>query len=544
MGKKEEGLMGGNGRRRNVKVRPGSKRICFLAFSIVLSILVLGMPAASAVELSTSNKAPEGYIPSDVLSPGNGITIPPGATPEGEPDCYDNYVDATNGGCNWDPVVFGSASCDEIISGTAGNYICDESCPDGAGTYRDTDWFEVTVGTAQQITMTAMADFPVLIGIIDGNSGCPVTGFMEFALGDAGVETSVSANVGPGTYYLFIATQDFTGTPCGSNYYFEYACGECSPTADAGGPLDPICAGDTVQLGGDPTASGGVGPYTYSWSPDTWLDSTSSSRPTVSPSGTCTPSSSQTYTLVVTDTGCNSATASYQVKIKVCCKPEADAGPDKEICQGKSTVLGPDNGVNNGNYGYSWTPDTYLDDPTLKNPTASTATDTPSGSITYTVVVTELDCNSCTDSDEMVLTIHENPDCTITVDEGASDGYVEPGSTHTAWIATPNAGAADVTWTVVDSDMKDLIQGSNKDLTVTFVTPLEPSFIKISVAMEDNNECTCSFDPPLIVHEPDPLMGVLKVYRYIPALGSWGLIGLAALIAGAGAWIVRRRKKN
>ncbi|MBW1788315.1 MAG: IPTL-CTERM sorting domain-containing protein, partial [Deltaproteobacteria bacterium] len=52
------------------------------------------------------------------------------------------------------------------------------------------------------------------------------------------------------------------------------------------------------------------------------------------------------------------------------------------------------------------------------------------------------------------------------------------------------------------------------------------------------------FDPPLIVEGPDAANGILKVWRYIPTLGGWGLIGLAALMAGAGAWMVRRRKRQ
>jgi len=111
-----------------------------------------------------------------------------------------------------------------------------------------------------------------------------------------------------------------------------------------------------------------------------------------------------------------------------------DAGDDKAICAGGSVLLGPV-ALHLGNYRYSWTPTDDLDDPTLANPTASTSATSPSTSVTYTVVMTELDCNSCTDSDEMVLTIHELPDCAIMVDAGASDGIVEPGSTHTAWIA-------------------------------------------------------------------------------------------------------------
>ncbi|MCB9231606.1 MAG: hypothetical protein H6581_08085 [Bacteroidia bacterium] len=69
------------------------------------------------------------------------------------------------------------------------------------------------------------------------------------------------------------------------------------PVADAG--LDTSgCPPDTAVLGGNPAASGGTGPYTYSWSPANNLSSTSVANPTVVYSGL-------TYTLSVTDAnGC------------------------------------------------------------------------------------------------------------------------------------------------------------------------------------------------------------------------------------------------
>ncbi|MBW1785061.1 MAG: IPTL-CTERM sorting domain-containing protein [Deltaproteobacteria bacterium] len=180
----------------------------------------------------------------------------------------------------------------------------------------------------------------------------------------------------------------------------------------------------------------------------------------------------------------------------------------------------------------------------MKNPTVSTSKDSPSITVTYTVVVTELDCNSCTDSDQMVLTINENPDCTVTVDDSASDGIVEPGSTHTAWIAEPSALPATIKWTVEDSEGNNLIVGPHNEVTVTFQAPLEPTTIKIAVELLDGNGCECAFDPPLVVPGPDAPAGILKVLRYIPTLAGWGLIGLAALIAGVGTWAVRRRKRQ
>lgn len=64
--------------------------------------------------------------------------------------------------------------------------------------------------------------------------------------------------------------------------------------ADAG-PDKGITAGDSVQIGGSPTASGGYGGYTYSWTCDTSGWTSSEANPTVSPSETTE------YTVVVKD---------------------------------------------------------------------------------------------------------------------------------------------------------------------------------------------------------------------------------------------------
>ena len=61
----------------------------------------------------------------------------------------------------------------------------------------------------------------------------------------------------------------------------------------------PINLGETVQIGGNPTASGGTSPYTYSWQPADTLDNPTSSNPNA------TPTETTTYTVTVTDAnGC------------------------------------------------------------------------------------------------------------------------------------------------------------------------------------------------------------------------------------------------
>ena len=75
--------------------------------------------------------------------------------------------------------------------------------------------------------------------------------------------------------------------------------------ADAGDAVYTICALDTVQLGGAPSGSGGLGTLTYTWSPLLGLDVANVSNPFAFPSDTTT------YYLTVTDS--NNCTATDSV---------------------------------------------------------------------------------------------------------------------------------------------------------------------------------------------------------------------------------------
>ena len=88
------------------------------------------------------------------------VDCPPGSTPEGEPVCYDDYIDQTNGGCGSDPVVFGEVSCGETICGTAGTFYF------GSLEYRDTDWYNFQLTEDTDVTITAMAEFDMDVFII------------------------------------------------------------------------------------------------------------------------------------------------------------------------------------------------------------------------------------------------------------------------------------------------------------------------------------------------------------------------------------------
>lgn len=62
------------------------------------------------------------------------------------------------------------------------------------------------------------------------------------------------------------------------------------------------CSGDSLQIGGNPSAAGGSGAFIYNWQPPTGLSDPTSANPMASPAGT------QAYTLTVMDTnGCSSS---------------------------------------------------------------------------------------------------------------------------------------------------------------------------------------------------------------------------------------------
>jgi hypothetical protein len=138
-----------------------------------------------------------------------------GPSEEGEP-CGEDL----NGGCNSDPPAFGSISCGETILGNA--------WADGGS--RDTDWYLVTTtDDCTTLTATLNAAFEGVVFIVDGIDTCePVV------VGEAGGNaTPAVADVGPGSYVVFVAAAGFEGSPCGTTtgYDVTLECTPCPPGA-------------------------------------------------------------------------------------------------------------------------------------------------------------------------------------------------------------------------------------------------------------------------------------------------------------------------
>lgn len=163
-------------------------------------------------------------------------------------------------------------------------------------------------------------------------------------------------------------------------------------TANSGANTN-VCPGDSVMLGGNPAATGGTPPYTYSWQPTTSLDLPNSPNPKAFP-GTPT-----NYTLTVTDASSNAATD--VVNVSIFTPPVVSAGIDQTILSGFNTSLTASGAMN-----YYWTPTDPLTNQNTANPTAE-----PVATTTFCVV--GIDGNGCLDVDCMTLNVIDSDQLVI-----------------------------------------------------------------------------------------------------------------------------------
>lgn len=179
----------------------------------------------------------------------------------------------TNGGCNSVPPVFTLGACNRSWCGTISA---------AAGT-RDTDWYEVTLTTTQLLTATLTARVPAdvfILGSTPVNNDCAAPNVITFfgtgsSLGDC--TTGVAeACLAPGTYWVFVADQQFDFNPCGTplnDYKIDIACTAC-PTVpnDRCTQALPIATG--VITAGSTTGASTDAPAstcaTSGASPDAW----------------------------------------------------------------------------------------------------------------------------------------------------------------------------------------------------------------------------------------------------------------------------------
>ena len=156
-------------------------------------------------------------------------TIPGGTSSESEATCGEDL----NGGCNggaYDPVSLGAE-----INGT---FWADNNT-------RDTDWYELTLTAATEISIEIYSNIPCFAAIVDPGCGdivgdpttgsCPGTG---------------SVCVAPGTYYIVALPSVFESFPCGGTIPNNYTLKIGGVACDASAPANDTCANAAVAIVG------------------------------------------------------------------------------------------------------------------------------------------------------------------------------------------------------------------------------------------------------------------------------------------------------
>jgi gliding motility-associated-like protein len=154
-----------------------------------------------------------------------------------------------------------------------------------------------------------------------------------------------------------------------------------------------ICSTQTINL----TTTGAA---TYSWTPPTFLSSTSSSNPTYI--GTGTSNTSTTY--YVTGTASNGCIAKDTVVVNMNVPNSFIDPPNKSFCKNESVQL---DGFNGNNVFYTWQPTTNITNQTIINPIVN-----PASTTSYTVNISDAVCNY---SKLFTVIVTVNPLPTITV---------------------------------------------------------------------------------------------------------------------------------
>jgi len=147
-------------------------------------------------------------------------------------------------------------------------------------------------------------------------------------------------------------------------------------------PSNPIlCLGDSVQLNA-------IGGLTYSWLPNSNINSISVSNPTVYPSSTTT--------YIVTGSDASGCTGTASVTIEVIEDPKISISKSGDIECNIKTIQLSANGASN----YTWSPSTYL-----SSPNSSTTNATITQPTVFTVVAS---IGSCIVTDSIMVNVYEN----------------------------------------------------------------------------------------------------------------------------------------
>ncbi|MCC7303266.1 MAG: PKD domain-containing protein [Bacteroidia bacterium] len=242
-------------------------------------------------------------------------------------------------------------------------------------------WYETpNVPPVSMFTMSASAIcLGQCISFTDQSSNTPTSWTWTFSGGSPSSSTSQTppqvCYSTPGVYTVTLTACNPSG--CNTSTQTVTVSSTSVPTVNLNANPNPVCQGGNTIL----SASGA---NAYTWSPSTFLNATTGS------SVTCTPTVSTTYTVTGTTNGC---TGTNTLTVNITPGPTVTISPPSStLCSGSQNLTA--SGANT----YSWSPATYLN-----ATTGSTVVSTPLSSVTYTVSGT--DVNGCVSTGTAVITV-------------------------------------------------------------------------------------------------------------------------------------------
>lgn len=170
------------------------------------------------------------------------LTCPPGAAFESEVCGGEDNDGCSTGYC-------GAGQYEDLLGlPGAGETYCGTAWADGG--VRDLDYYRIVLPEAATISVSFASEFPGAVSIVEDPAGdCSSVFVLETAETDSCMTVDLARTVVGGTYYILISTQDFDGTPCGSDN--DYTVTVAVDSADAitgacpGTSEIEACGGDT-----------------------------------------------------------------------------------------------------------------------------------------------------------------------------------------------------------------------------------------------------------------------------------------------------------
>ena len=242
------------------------------------------------------------------------------------------------------------------------------------------------------------------------------------------------------------------------------------PTAVISGSAT-ICAGSSANLS---VALTGTAPWSITYTEGTTpltISGISGTPATISVS----PTSTKTYRLTaVSDSRCTGTSYTGSALVTVNPLPTVYAGADRSIPYGTSTAINDATASGVAPLSYSWTPAISFVNASLLNPVTRNLT----ASDTYTLTVT--DGNSCTNSDQMTITVTGSP---LAVNPVASSLTICSGSpVQLNANATGGSGTYSYSWTSEPAGFTSGIANpiANPATTTTYTVHVNDGFNTVS----------------------------------------------------------------